>query len=116
MCVLCGEFVAQPHWTDRHVEDRARAAGAGTGGFDYHRERRRGRVRRASLANEVLTYYGLEVRDWDGSKYLLSDKKGRSALVQDLGSLWPAATKLAGRAPDPLDPALQTALLSRDGG
>lgn len=114
MCVLCGEFVAQPHWSDRHVEDRARESEANAGGFDYQRERRRDRVRRASLANRVLAHYGLKVRDWDGSKYLLSDGKGRSELVQDLGSLWPAATKLAGRAPDPLDPALLAAL-SRDG-
>lgn len=113
MCILCGEFVAQPHWTDRHVEDQARAENAND--FDYHRERRRGRARRAALASEVLGHYGLEVKDWNGSKYLLSDRKGRSQLVQDLGSLWPAATKLAGRAPDPLDPALQAAL-SRDGG
>ncbi len=115
MCVLCGEFVAQAHWTDRHVEDRAREADAGGDGFDYHRERRRDRGRRAALANEVLRYYGLRVTDWSGSKYLLSDKKGRSELVQDLGSLWPAARKLAGRVPDPLDPALQAAL-SFDGG
>ena len=113
MCVLCGEFVAQAHWTDRHVEDRARAADAD--GFDYHRERRRDRTRRAALANEVLRQYGLRVADWNGSKYLLSDRKGRSELVQDLGSLWPAAAKLAGRTPDPLDPALCGAL-SRDGG
>ena len=31
MCVLCGQdFVAQVHWTDRHVEDRARAAEPGS--------------------------------------------------------------------------------------
>ena len=49
---------------------------------------------------------GCGPRDWNGSKYLLKDGKGRSELAQDLGSLWPAAEKLAGRAPDPLDPAL----------
>ncbi len=111
MCVLCGEFVAHAHWSDRHVEDRAR--GADADGFDYHRERRRDRTRRAALANEVLRHYGLRVADWNGSKYLLSDRKGRSELVQDLGSLWPAAAKLAGRTPDPLDPELRGAL-SRD--
>ena len=48
-------------------------------------------------------------------KYVLRDLKGRSELVQDLGSLWPVAERLAGRAPDPLDPALQKALYERDG-
>jgi hypothetical protein len=31
-------------------------------------------------------------------------------LVQDLGSLWPAAQRLTGRPLDPLDPALHAAL------
>ena len=66
--------------------------------------------------NEVLRHYGLRVSDWAGSKYLLRNKKGRSVLVQDLGSLWPAAQRLAGWPLDPLDPALCAALheASRD--
>lgn len=112
MCVLCGEFVAQPHWTDRHVEDRGRSGGSEIG--DYHRYRQRDRIRRVSLSNEVLAHYGLRVSDWSGSKYLLGDRKGRSELVQDLGSLWPVAERLAGRIPDPLDPALQEALYAAE--
>lgn len=108
MCILCGEFVAQPHWTDRHIEDAARAPGAEVG--EYHRSRQRDRHHRMGLANEVLRHYGLEAEDWSGSKYLLRDRKGRSELVQNLGALWPAAERLAGRATDPLDPALQEAL------
>ena len=104
MCLLCGEFVSQPHWTDRHVEDRARDRGADDGG--YTRERRRDRAHRASLADEVLKHYGLRVKDWGGSKYVLSDGKGNSELVGDLGSLWPVATRIAGRPLDPLDPVL----------
>ena len=110
MCVLCGEFVSQVHWTERHLEDRARAGGPTKAWGGYHRARRRDRLHRAKVANEVLRHYGLKVSDWAGSKYLLRDKKGRSELVQDLGSLWPAAQKLAGRPLDPLDPALHAAL------
>jgi len=107
MCVLCGQdFVAQVHWTDRHVEDRARAAAPGSDPVEYQRDRRRDRGHRVVLTNEVLRHYGLRVEDWSGSKYVLRDRKGRSELVQDLGSLWPVAAKLAGRTPDPLDPAL----------
>lgn len=114
MCVLCGQdFVAQAHWTDRHVEDRARASGPAG---DYQRDRRRDRAHRVVLMNEVLRHYGLRVEDWSGSKYVLRDRKGRSELVQDLGSLWPAAAKLAGRALDPLDPALCEALSAADDG
>ncbi len=114
MCVLCGEFVAQPHWTDRHVEDRVRSGEGDIG--DYQRYRRRDRIRRVSLSNEILVHYGLRVSDWNGSKYLLSDRKGRSEQVQDLGSLWPVAERLAGRSPDPLDPALQETLRAAEAG
>jgi hypothetical protein len=110
MCVLCGEFVSHVHWTERHVEERARASGPMENPGEYHRSRRRDRFHRVAIANEVLRHYGLRVQDWSGSKYLLRDRKGRSALVQDLGSLWPAAQRLAGRSLDPLDPALHAAL------
>ncbi len=108
MCVLCGEFVSQPHWAERRVEDEARSEGVEAS--DYHRSRRRERIQRAGLTNRVLRHYGLEVEDWNGSKYILRDRKGRSELVQDLGSLWPAAAKLAGQTPDPLDLALCEAM------
>ncbi len=112
MCVLCGQdFVAQAHWTDRYVEDRARAAGPDADPTEYQRDRRRDRAHRAAVTNEVLAYYGLRVRDWAGSKYLLSDGKGNSQIVQDLGALWPAAEKILGRPLDPLDPALKERML-----
>ena len=114
MCILCGEFVAQVHWTDRWYEDEVRAAEITIGEFD--RARTRDRLRRASLANRVLSHYNLGLEDWGGSKYVLRDRTGRSELVQDLGSLWPAAEKLAGRPLDPLDPALQELILSDAGG
>lgn len=116
MCILCGEFVSQLHWTDRHVEDKARAGDAAADRGAYHRDRRRSRHQRTKVTNEVLRHYGLKVSDWGGSKYVVRDGKGRSALVQDLGSLWPAARKLAGRPLDPLDPALQAALREASNG
>ena len=108
MCVLCGEFVARVHWSDRRFEDGVRAAEITIGEFD--RARTRDRLRRASLANRVLTHYNLGIEAWGGSKYVLRDSKGRSEIVQDLGGLWPAAEKLAGRALDPLEPALRETL------
>ena len=111
MCVLCGrDFVAQVHWTDRHLEDRARAAALGSDPIEYQRDRRRERAHRVALTREVLRHYGLTLDDWGGSKYVIRDRKGRSEIVQDLGSLWPAAERLAGRALDPLDPTLRQVL------
>ena len=110
MCILCGEFVTQIHWTEKHADDKARASVDAGAKDESRRNRRQERARRAAVTNEVLRHYGLKVSDWSGTKYVLRDGKGRSELVQDLGSLWPAAQKLAGRPLDPLDPALQAEL------
>lgn len=114
MCVLCGkDFVAQLHWSERHIEDRARESYPGSDPVAYQRDRRRERYHRVALANKILGHYGLKVEDFSGSKYLLRDRKGRSELVQDLGSLWPAAEKLSGYRADPLEPALLESLGGR---
>ena len=43
MCVLCGQdFVARVHWTDRHVEDRARAAVPGFDPVEFQGDRTEG--------------------------------------------------------------------------
>ena len=110
MCILCGEFISQIHWTEKHAEDKARASVNAEAKDENRRNRRRERTRRAAVTNEVLRHYGLKVTDWSGTKYVLRDGKGRSELVQDLGSLWPVAQRLTGRPLDPLDPALQAAL------
>jgi hypothetical protein len=117
MCVLCGQdFVAQVHWTDRHLEDRARAAAPGSDPVAFQGDRRRDRAHRVVLVNEILRHYGLKLDDWGGSKYVLRDGKGRSEIVQDLGSLWPAAERLAGRALDPLELALRESLVAAAAG
>ena len=41
---------------------------------------------------------------------MLRDRKGRAAVVENLGVLWTEAAKLAGRPLDPLDPELVRAL------
>ena len=72
----------------------------------------RERIFRVRILNRVLAHFGLELGDWSGRVYVLRDQKGRSAVVEDLGSLWTAAEALAGRPLDPLDPALVAALRS----
>jgi hypothetical protein len=92
VCVLCSESVLQVHWTDRKKHN--------------NQSRIRERMHRIRLTNRILGYYGLQIEDWYGSKFVLRDKKGRSELVQDLGSLWVTAAKLTSRSLDPLDPML----------
>jgi hypothetical protein len=89
MCGLCGVLLKE-HW----AED---------GG-------RRPRLVRVALLNRVLSYYGLELRDWAGRVYVLHDRKGRSAVVEEIGTLWIEAERLAGRRLDPLDPELIASL------
>jgi hypothetical protein len=90
MCALCGVLLTN-HWAERDSG-------------------RRDRIFRVRLLNRVLAHFGLELGDWSGRVYVLRDRKGRSAVVDDLGSLWTAAEQLAGRPLDPLDPALLAAL------
>ena len=90
MCALCGVLLTE-HWAE---------AGAG----------RRARDRRVALVNRVLAHYGLVLGDWGGRTYVLRDRKGRGAVVADLGTLWAEAARLAGRPLDPLDPELVAAL------
>jgi hypothetical protein len=90
MCVLCNVLVNE-HWAEQE------------GG-------RRARVFRVRLLNRVLAFYGLRLDDWSGRVWVLRDRKGRSAVVADLGAIWVEAERLAGRRLDPLDPELLAAL------
>lgn len=90
MCALCG-VLSTSHWAERDSG-------------------RRERVFRVRLLNRVLSHFGLELGDWSGRVYVLSDRKGKSVVVDDLGGLWTAAEALAGRPLDPLDPGLVAAL------
>lgn len=107
MCVLCGEFIMQVHWTDHDLEDQSHAKL--TAG-ENQRDRRRNRIHRVQLANRILNHYGLTLHDWNGSKFVLKDRKGRAEIVHDLGVLWPAAEKLTNRPLDPLHPDLLASL------
>ena len=90
MCVLCNVLLSE-HWAEQE------------GG-------RRGRVFRVRLLNRVLAFYGLRLDDWAGRVFVLRDRKGRSTVVRDLGSLWAEAERLAGRTLDPLDAELVASL------
>ncbi|TGD97017.1 hypothetical protein [Methylobacterium nonmethylotrophicum] len=97
MCGLCGAFGAPDHWSDGVVRSAPPQA-----------QRRA----RAEAANRVLGLYGLRLAPW-ADRYTLSGRTGRSAVVDHLGALWPAAERLAGRPCDPLDPAVIAALEAR---
>jgi hypothetical protein len=97
MCALCGVLGGKGHWSDSAAAPAAFASRA-----EPH-TRGRERQARMRLLNAVLKGHGITVKDWSGSSYLLTGRTGRTAMVDTIADLWPAAERLAGRTIDPLD-------------
>ena len=104
MCSLCGILGGRGHWTESASSPEVFAERA-----EVHTPGRE-RQHRTRILNVVLRHYGLSLSDWTAGKSVLKSATGRSALVENVGALWPEAERLAGRALDPLDPALLSAL------
>ena len=95
MCGLCGALGIQGDWTD--------AAATPLSGT---RTVRAQRLERVHVVNTVLKQFSLVLSDWEGAKYQLSTRTGRTEIVENLAQVWQAAERLLGRACDPLDPVL----------
>lgn len=101
MCSGCG-FPATPgHWTEAAAPDAG--------------ERLRARLRQVRVANRILSPFGLSVAEAGAVPgFQLTDGRGDTRLVRDLGGLWEEAGRMAGAAVDPLsDRALSGAALAR---
>ncbi|EMH09828.1 hypothetical protein HMPREF1410_00846 [Helicobacter pylori GAM249T] len=107
MCVLCGELISSFHWTDGSdgygSDENLREPNALISTNENARERKRARLKRVGLLNQILAFYGLKIDDWQGAKFVLHDKKGQSVIVNDLGDLWGKAQNLAKKEMDALD-------------
>ncbi|WQV84306.1 hypothetical protein KVK67_04770 [Helicobacter pylori] len=109
MCVLCGELISSFHWTDgtdgtdSYENENLKGQNAFISANENARERKRARLKRVELLNQILAFYGLKMDDWQGAKFVLHDKKGQSVIVNDLGDLWDKAQKLAKKEMDALD-------------
>ncbi|MFP6073078.1 hypothetical protein ACLF9C_04130 [Helicobacter pylori] len=109
MCVLCGELISSFHWTDgtdgsdSYENENLKGQNALISVNENARERKRARLKRVRLLNQILAFYGLKINDWQGTKFVLCDKKGQSVIVNDLGDLWDKAQKLAKKEMDALD-------------
>lgn len=107
MCGLCSALGSSKEWTDAAGRPEFEKAGRKV-------TRRAERERRVAHANNVLRFYGLELRDWGGNSYVLSNAAGRSENMYNLLGIWEAADRLAGRPCDPLDSMLLEALEGDD--
>ncbi|WRE84422.1 hypothetical protein KVD15_01765 [Helicobacter pylori] len=110
MCVLCGELISSFHWSDENygsdsyeIDENLREPNAVISANENARERKRARLKRVRLLNQILAFYGLKIDDWQGAKFVLCDKKGQSVMVNDLGDLWDKAQNLAKKKMDALD-------------
>ncbi|OPG63467.1 hypothetical protein [Helicobacter pylori] len=113
MCVLCGELISSFHWSDENygtngsdsyeIDENLREPNALISTNENARERKRARLKRVGLLNQILAFYGLKINDWQGAKFVLCDKKGQSVIVNDLGDLWDKAQNLAKKEMDALD-------------
>ena len=74
-------------------------------GGDWHTIRRE-RLERTALVGRVLKYYGLGLKEWAGSSYMLRGSTGKTALVDNMSQMWAEAEKMATRDFDPLDEGL----------
>jgi hypothetical protein len=92
MCGLCGVLANADHWADTAVNPEGATRGAM-------------RQLQTKLANRVLMHYRLKINQ-TGDCLLLQSATGQTALVPNLGALWPAADRLTKRPCDPLDPEL----------
>ncbi|GAA7469604.1 hypothetical protein MMM100_01310 [Helicobacter pylori] len=109
MCVLCGELISSFHWTDgsdgsgSYENENLKGQNVLISTNENARERKRVRLKRVRLLNQILAFYGLKMDDWQGAKFVLHDKKGQSVMVNDLGDLWDKAQNLAKKEMDALD-------------
>src|SRR5438094_4746740 len=85
MCALCGGLEREPHWTDRLPRDDPDGDGAASW--------RQSREAQVALVNRILGQDGLEVRDWNGHVFVLSNRTGRSEIVPQLAAVWSAVER-----------------------
>ncbi|MBQ3105402.1 MAG: hypothetical protein IJC59_06030 [Lachnospiraceae bacterium] len=101
------------HWTDQPVHDINYRSRKMIVAGELQRDRMRLRLRRVAIANKILEYYGLTLKEWQGSRYMLFSKKGISEVIYDLGGMWDKASKMAHKTVDPLDPDFLRSLQER---
>ena len=95
MCGLCGALGIKGDWT-----------GAATTPLSSAGTIRAQRLERVHVVNMVLKQFSLVLSDWEGAKYQVSTRTGRTEIVENLAQVWQAAERLLGRTCDPLDPLL----------
>ncbi len=104
MCALCGVLGGKGHWTDSGSAPEVFASRI------EPQTRLRERQARVRILNAALKHQGVVAKDWSGNAYLLTSRTGRTAIVDTVADVWPAAERISGRVCDPLDEQYLSAL------
>ena len=100
MCGLCGVWRGKAHWTAR-VHNPKIFVATGDDAAPL-----RERFAQMTVLNRVLRPFGVSVRDWEGSQWIVDSVNGGSEIVANVAALWPAAERLSKRKIDPLSATL----------
>lgn len=111
MCVLCGELNQNLHWSEAKLGETTKEMIVG----EEAGKRAKARLKRIKILQKILSFYGLSLQDWQGSKFILCDKKGNTTLVNSLADLWQKAQNLTNKNLNPLDSALLAHLRGENG-
>lgn len=109
MCGFCGLVGGAEHWSEMRQAPRPDDDPLAQG------SRQRERLHRIALLDRVTRHYGVRVRDWAGSSFILAHVTGETVVIGELAQLWPEVERLAKVRCDPLSPAL-LAFLGRESG
>ena len=107
MCGFCALMPGAEHWSE------VGSAAPAQGDPSSQGSRQRDRLHRIALLNRITRHYGIAVRDWAGTSWIVSHATGETAVIDRLADLWPTVERLARRRCDPLSPALIASLESR---
>lgn len=107
MCILCGEFFESIHWTEFKDIDKDQIISG-----EFQRNRQRSRNKRVELGSKVLEFYGLKLSEWNNSRYILMNNKGRMEVLNDLSEVWKHAERLTQKKVDPFDDKLLNYLVA----
>lgn len=91
MCGLCGLIGEQQDWTDSLQSDLPK---------------RRERLRKIKLLNQIIAPYRLSITDVHGVNYLVQTPTGKQGIANGLEQLWAEVQQLTGQHIDVLDPQL----------
>jgi hypothetical protein len=99
MCSLCAALGGSRFWADAAGHEAFSRDG---GKLSIRAEREE----RVHLLGRIAAFYGVSIRDWGGSSYMLETESGQRANVYTLSGIWSQLEELSDQLCDPLDPAL----------